>query len=138
MSAPNLPAPAMRVVPWLRAAIGLMWIVTGVISLGVYPREASYELLARSGMPDMLQPYALFGAALLDIILGVLCFIPRRPPWLWMAQAVLILFYTLVISIKLPEFWLHPYGPILKNVPILAVLVLLHAVDNSRRHSRRN
>jgi hypothetical protein len=27
--------------------------------------------------------------------------------------------------VRLPEFWLHPYGPVLKNLPMLAALWLL-------------
>src|SRR5690606_12717858 len=99
MSAPNMSVPIARVIPWLRAAIGAMWIVTGIVSLGIYPKEASYELLIRSGMPEPLLPFALYGASVLDIILGVLCFMTRRPHWLWLAQGVLILFYTLVITL---------------------------------------
>jgi len=51
---------------------------------------------------------------------------------LWRAQAALILFYSLVIAWKLPEFWLHPYGPMLKNVPLLAVLVALDAMETRK------
>ena len=36
---------------------------------------------------------------------------------LWQGQAILVLIYTVIISIWLPEFWLHPFGPILKNIP---------------------
>jgi DoxX-like family len=45
---------------------------------------------------------------------------------LWQAQALLVLIYTVVISIYLPEFWLHPFGPILKNIPFLTLLWLLY------------
>ena len=41
----------------------------------------------------------------------------------------LILGYTAIITIALPEFWLHPYGPVLKNLPLLAALWLLWELD---------
>ena len=47
----------------------------------------------------------------------------------WLAQAVLIAAYTLLITVFLPEYWLHPYGPISKNIPILALLGLLWALE---------
>jgi hypothetical protein len=31
--------------------------------------------------------------------------------------------------VYLPEFWLHPFGPMLKNLPLLAVLGLLLAFE---------
>lgn len=119
--------------PVLRLSLALVWIVTGIVSFGVYPVQQSYELLARSGVPAALQPAMLYGAAGLDLLLGVLTLWPlRRRRGLWLAQAGLILFYTAVITFKLPEFWLHPYGPVLKNLPILAMLVLLLALDDPK------
>jgi hypothetical protein len=79
-------------------------------------------------VPEALRPAALGGAALLNLLLGLLTLWPlrhRAQKALWGAQALLVLFYTAVITWRLPEFWLHPYGPIVKNLPILAALLLL-------------
>ena len=65
---------------------------------------------------------------MLDIVLGVASLAVRRR-WVWWAQIALILGYTLIITWRLPEFWAHPYGPILKNVPILAMLLLLARLE---------
>ena len=51
---------------------------------------------------------------------------------LWIAQAALILCYTIIITARLPEYWLHPYGPILKNLPMLAALGLLYTLEDAR------
>jgi hypothetical protein len=45
---------------------------------------------------------------------------------------VVILGYTLIISLKLPEYWIHPYGPILKNIPMLCSLWVLARAHRSR------
>lgn len=118
-----------RPLRWVRWAVAVMWIATGIVSLGLYPVADSYALLARAGVPQTLAPLALYGAALLDIALGALCFTRRYRRVTWLAQAALILVYTVVISLRLPEFWLHPYGPILKNVPLLAILWLLYRAE---------
>jgi uncharacterized protein YbjT (DUF2867 family) len=112
----------------LRGAIALLWIMTGVFSLGLYPIDASLELLARTGLTGMPARLALVGAALLDILLGIATLFVRRQ-WLWTTQILLILGYTLIISIKLPEFWLHPYAPILKNIPLLAAIALMRNLE---------
>lgn len=131
-------APAMRtaaqlawLLPLLRSSVATVWIVTGIVSLGLYPVEQSYVLLQRTGVPASLAPLLLFGAALLDLALGVLVFVLRgaRRRLLWRAQLALIVFYSLVIAWRLPEFWLHPYGPMLKNLPLVAVLVLLDVLE---------
>ena len=110
--------------PLLRVSIAVMWIVTGVVSLAVYPVAESYALLARTGITGRAAPLALGAAALLDIALGIAALALRRR-WVWWAQIVLILAYTAIITWRLPEYWAHPYGPVLKNVPILAALLLL-------------
>lgn len=116
--------------PLLRWSIGLVWIVTALVSMGLYPIDESYDLLERSGVPRALMPLALFGAAFMDLALGFLTLYPRRPRWIWPLQAGIVLLYTLIISIKLPEFWLHPYGPVLKNLPFLAAVWVLYELDD--------
>ncbi len=115
--------------PVLRLSVGLVWIVTGIVSLGIYPIQASYDLLERVGTPSWLMPLFLYGAAVLDIVLGVLTILARRSRWLWGVQAALVMVYTVIISLKIPEFWLHPYGPVLKNLPFLAGLWILYELE---------
>lgn len=116
--------------PLLRGSLAAVWIVTAVVSFGLYPPEQSYALLQRAGVPAAWQPLALYGAAALDLVLGVLTLWPlRRTRSLWLAQIALIVGYTLIISWRLPEQWLHPYGPISKNLPMLALLALLFTLS---------
>ena len=122
--------------PLLRLSLALVWLITAAVSFGLYPVQDSYELLARTGVPPALQPLMLYGAAGLDLLLGVLTLWPLRPRArrrLWAAQALLIGFYTVLITWRLPEFWLHPYGPLSKNLPILAALALLAALEPADR-----
>jgi uncharacterized protein YbjT (DUF2867 family) len=118
--------------PLLRISVAAVWLWTGVVSFGLYPREASYELLAQAHVPAQWAPAALNVAAGLDILLGLATlFLPRRR-MLWVLQGVTMLTYTLIISVALPQFWLHPYGPILKNLPLLAAIYLLYSLEDPR------
>lgn len=114
--------------PLLRLSIAIVWIWTGIVSLGLYPREASLELLYRTGVPASVAPLLLYGAAGLDLAFGFATLFLRRR-WLWLAQLALILVYTVIITLELPEFWLHPYGPMLKNLPMLAALYMLYVFE---------
>lgn len=120
--------------PVLRVALALMWLWTGIVSLGLYPVQDSYALLARVGLSGGLATLALYGAAGLDLLLGLLTLACparwRRP--MWMAQLLLVGGYTVLITLFLPEHWLHPYGPISKNLPILAAIGLLWALEPAR------
>ncbi|MCC2972885.1 SDR family oxidoreductase [Massilia sp. IC2-476] len=115
--------------PILRLSIVAVWIITAIVSYGLYPVEASYELLGRTGIPAELQPLMLYGAATFDLALGLGILFLKKRRWLWLAQLGLIGFYTVVIAIKLPEFLLHPYGPLTKNLPMLAAIWLLYELE---------
>ena len=118
--------------PLLRFSIAAVWIWTGIVSLGLYPVEESYALLARVGVDVALAPLLLYGAALVDFAFGIATLALSRRRLLWLAQIALIIGYTAIISIKLPEFWLHPYGPILKNLPMLVGIYMLYVLEGER------
>lgn len=117
--------------PMLRLAMSMVWLWTAWVSAFVYPQQASYALLERSGIPAQAAPLMLYGASALDLLFGLATLtLPLRwRSWLWLAQAALIGFYTVVIAVQLPEFLWHPYGPLSKNLPMLGVLWLLYALE---------
>jgi uncharacterized protein YbjT (DUF2867 family) len=115
--------------PVLRASVAIVWIGSGVVSLGLYPVADSLAMLARVGLAS---PLVLYGAALVDIALGVAIYLVRRRKWLWRLQMALIAGYSAVIAVWLPELWLHPFGPLLKNLPMLAAIVALHELEEPR------
>ncbi|GAB3464283.1 NAD(P)H-binding protein [Massilia terrae] len=115
--------------PPLRWSIAAVWIITAIVSFGLYPHAASYELLARTGIPEGLRPLMLYGAAGCDLLLGLGILLLARRRWLWLLQLALIGFYTVVIALRLPEFLLHPYGPLSKNLPLLAAIWLLYQLE---------
>jgi uncharacterized protein YbjT (DUF2867 family) len=119
--------------PPLRWAIVVVWIVTAIVSGFVYPAQDSLELLARTGIPEPLRPLMLYGASALDLLFGLGILLLKRRRWLWLAQLALIGFYTLVIAFKLPEFLVHPYGPLTKNLPMLAAIWLLYELDGKEK-----
>ena len=114
--------------PVLRISLALVWLTAGIVSMGLYPIHDSLAMLARVGVGPARAPSMLYGAAVMDLILGVATLAwPRRR--LWLAQAALVLSYTALITAFLPEQWLHPFGPVVKNLPFLAVLWLLYAFE---------
>jgi hypothetical protein len=74
---------------------------------------------------------ALYGGGLLDLALGIatLALRGRALRLAYLAQITLILSYTAIITVALPVFWLHPFGPILKNLPMLALIGALYATE---------
>jgi uncharacterized protein YbjT (DUF2867 family) len=118
--------------PLLRASVALVWIVTGLLSFGLYPVEDSYALLARLGIEGPWAALALYGAATLDLAIGIATLLLHRRTLLLWLQIATMLGYMALITWALPEFWLHPFGPILKNLPMLAAVGLLLALEKPR------
>lgn len=118
--------------PLLRFSIAMVWIWTAIVSAGLYPRAESYTLLMRTGVPESLTPVMLFGAVGLNLLFGLGTLFLRQRRWLWIAQLALIAFYTAIITWRLPEFWLHPYGPMHKNLPMLAAIYMLYVLEDRR------
>ncbi|AIY41570.1 hypothetical protein LT85_2412 [Collimonas arenae] len=110
----------------MRLVLAIVWLVTGVLS--ICNRQDSLALLTPVGLAGSMALAALYLAAGLDILLGLLTLF-RHGRLLWAIQACLILAYTLIISVWLPQYLLHPFGPILKNLPILLMLWLLYKYE---------
>lgn len=123
--------------PLLRYAIAGMWIATALISAFAYPIDESLKLLERTGLHGHWGWAALYGASSLDLALGVSTLFRRTRRVSYALQIALIAFYTVAISMFLPEYWRHPYGPVLKNIPLLAVIALLYHLDGPDGHHRR-
>jgi uncharacterized protein YbjT (DUF2867 family) len=115
--------------PALRASVAIVWLVSGVVSLGLYPVADSMAMLARVGLTGILATLVLYGAALLDIAFGAAIYLVKHRRWLWRAQIAVVLGYSIIIALRLPELWLHPFGPLVKNLPFLAAIVLLHELE---------
>ena len=112
--------------PLLNLSIALVWLWTGWISAFVYPVADSVQMLYRVGISSWLAPWVLYSAALADFLLGIALLFRWRLRLTVALQIGIMLAYSVVITVYLPEFWLHPFGPLIKNLPFFtATLILL-------------
>lgn len=115
--------------PLLRVSIALLWIFTGIVSAFFFPVEKSYALLAALGVQGVALPLLLYGAAALDLALGVATLFRWRIVQVGALQIAVMIFYTLLISVYLGEQWLEPFGPISKNLPIIAATLIMMVLE---------
>lgn len=112
--------------PLLRLTIGLLWLVTGILSAFIYPVTESYQLLAAAGIMGIWAPIMLYSAAAFDALLGIATLIGYHLKMVVSAQLLLMISYMIIITWALPAFWFHPFGPVIKNIPlIIATLIML-------------
>ncbi|WP_432728595.1 DoxX-like family protein [Variovorax sp. W6] len=106
----------------LRYSLVAVWLITAVVSL-VELNGQSRDVLAAAGIasPQWLVQGLIVGGAAADFAVGVAL-------WRWPGRAsyaaalALMLVMTLVATVLQPGLWLHPLGPLLKNLPIAALL----------------
>lgn len=116
--------------PLLRFSIAILWIATALLSFGLYPTEKSYEMLASIGLTGSPAAAALYGGAAVDLVLGVLLLIRWRPVPVGIAQLASMAAFTVLATRLGAEYWLHPFAPILKNLPIAAAILVMIALES--------
>ncbi|BBL70208.1 oxidoreductase [Methylogaea oryzae] len=117
--------------PALRCALGFMWLWSGFTSAFLYPQAGSYALLAGVGIADAAAPWALYGASLLDGLLGLAFLCNYRVKTAGLLQLGMTLVYSLVIGWCLPEFLIHPFAPLVKNLPLMAATCMILATEDT-------
>lgn len=117
---------------WLRplvlASIAAMWIGAGFVSW-FYARNEGLALLEKLGLSPAIATPALIAACGLNVGLGLATlFKPERR--LWLLQLSVMAFYTGALTWAAPTLWTDPFGPLLKNLPIAALLIGLAATES--------
>ena len=115
--------PTASRLPWpLRVSWLALWWGTALVSLWGWGGP-SHHLLAQGGVSDAtLAAVLILAGVALDVAVGawLLCW-PGRLACAVALGCVLLL--TLVATAMTPSQWLHPYGPLLKNLPLAASLL---------------
>lgn len=108
----------------LRASLAFMWLYTALVS-ALLPHESGVlELLARCGLVGQAGVAALIASCLLNVALGTLTLL-RPSGSLYAMQVAAVIGYTSMAAWHMPALTLDHCGPLVKNVPVLALVVLL-------------
>ena len=113
--------------PLVRLTLGLMWLCSGLLGLFLPPDAfpalplpgAALALMARAG-------------GIVDLGLALGLFLDWRPRLTGWCQLALVGIYTLGLSFLAPELWLAPFGALLKNLPVLALIGIHIALAEER------
>lgn len=118
--------------PLLRFSIAFLWIFTGIISAFVFPVEQSYAMLAKAGITGIWAPIMLYGAAAADLALGIATLLAYRISLVGFIQISVMVLYTIIITFSQPEQWLHPFGPVSKNIPLIIATMIMMTLERKR------
>lgn len=122
-----------RVVWLLRAGMASVWITEGILPKLLFPREMELAIVRNSHLVpfDALTFLRLLGVA--QALSGVLALVLRGRAlrWLLLAQTAALIVLPLLVGVQQPLLFVHPFTPLLKNVPIIFGTLIVW------RHSRR-
>lgn len=118
--------------PALRISIAFIWIFTAITSAFLFPKAAIYELMTKVGISAFWQSPLLYGTCLIDAILGIAMLGNYKLRQVYLAQFFLIVAYTLTLAFMLPILILDPFGPLIKNIPILLSILVLLAIESDK------
>lgn len=108
-----------------RLSLSFLWLFTAATSFW-WARDIGYEVLAQQHISGKVADFCINAGSLLDASIGVWLIANYQLRWCYRLQILLILSYSLLLSLIAPSFWLHPFGPVTKNIPILALIFWLN------------
>jgi hypothetical protein len=116
-----------RAVWLLRAGMATVWLTEGLLPNLLFPSVMQQEILAGFGLQlsDPVTALRVLG------VLQILSFVLALVLWGWPLRVLLVLqalglvAVCVVVTRHDPRLWLHPFGPLTKNVPILSGTLIL-------------
>lgn len=120
-------SPPAAIPAYLYLSLAILWLYSGIQPIATNPTE-SLAMLSQLGITEVRAQWGVFiGASLLDISIGILILTAWRfQPLFWLAQCIVVASYSVIVALFLPENWLHPFAPLIKNIPIMALLFFLY------------
>lgn len=109
-----------------RLSLALLWIFTGLTSL-FFDYTTGYQLLVSSGFSDSITQLLIYSGSILDISLGIWLLSNKSTKSCYSTQIIVITGYTLLLTIIEPSYWLHPFGPLTKNLPVIMLVLMLRS-----------
>lgn len=117
--------------PLLKISLVLLWLLSGALPLLGLTNQAEM-LLKTAGFSSNIAPIMTTTSCLWDIMLGLALMFSFKNKLIGMLQLLTILSYTLIASVLIPDLWLDPLAPLLKNLPILTSVLVWLAIEDMR------
>lgn len=118
--------------PLLRYSIAFVWLASAFVSLFLFPKQVSFLMLKQLGITEKLLPLFFYGSIFVDFLLGFLTLINFEIRKVGMLQLLIFFIYSLIITIYLPIWWTHPFGPMIKNIPLFVAVMVMMTLESNR------
>jgi len=102
-----------------------LWIFTGITSLFLAP-DLGYDILEKAGITGGTATGLIIVGSITDIILGIWLLTSKWIRSCCLIQIIVIISYTIILTYISPGLWLHPFGPLTKNLPVLVLILIIY------------
>lgn len=110
-------------------AISFIWIWSGLSSLISW--DQSYALMQEIGANHKMSVLFTLLGSFADVFLGIAVFWKKYRKQVIVLQMITMFVFMTILTIGAPHYWLHPFGVLSKNIPLIALSYYLYRNQNS-------
>ena len=116
--------------PLIRMSLALLWLISGVA--GLFGTSYLYQLVIGQLVPGDWVGLVSVVASLINLAIGIALLFGWRLKFMAWVQFVLVFVFTALLGVLVPSLWADPYAGLLKNIPILVLLLVHRVVEQDR------
>lgn len=117
--------------PCIWFVLGAFWFMSGIISLSI-AQEKAYDLMFSLNIKPSVIKILLPLSCIIDMILGLCLMLRYKVIQVGLLQLILILVYTMTLTVLKPTLWLDTLGALMKNIPILLITLVMMAIERDK------
>ncbi|WP_223670876.1 DoxX-like family protein [Kangiella shandongensis] len=115
-----------------KLTLAALWIFTGLTSVFFYP-ELGFNIITEAGFEPNTAELLIYCGSTADIAVGVWVLSSWKVRFCSFVQVGFIITYTILLTLFDASYWLHPFGPITKNFPILVLILITLKLQDTKR-----
>lgn len=106
-----------------KLTLAFLWIFTGLTSLFFSP-QLGFNIIISAGFSPDTTNLLIFSGSIIDFGIGLWVLTAWEFKLCSVVQIAAIITYTILLTIFDSSYWLHPFGPLTKNLPILVLILI--------------
>lgn len=113
-----------------KLSLAFLWFFTGLTSLFFSP-DLGFNILSKAGFDIPTTEFLIYCGSITDIVVGLWILTGWKVKACYISQIIIITAYSILLTVFDASYWLHPFGPLTKNLPIIILILLLIRFEQS-------
>ncbi|MCY4044266.1 MAG: DoxX-like family protein [Cellvibrionales bacterium] len=121
----------------LRFSLAFLWVATAITAT-FFDRATGLSVLAMANISGNLALACIYAGSLVNLVIGLWLLTPFKREACYYTQISIITIYSSTLSVIAPTLWFHPFGPLTKNIPIIAIIVVLLSIEKMQAKKKHD